>query len=100
MFRDLFKRNKLDTSPIDKQIAAVLSEMDMIGAGSDEYKEMLKRLERLYKLKTQQRRKPVSLDKVLIVAGNVVCLIIIVSYEHSHVITSRAIDRVRPMKED
>jgi tetrahydromethanopterin S-methyltransferase subunit G len=99
VFRKLFSR-KPDTTPIDGQITKVLSEMDTVEeVDSPEYKEMMKRLERLYKLQAQQRPKRISRETILIVAGNLVGILIIVAYEKNNVWTSKAIDRVRPVRE-
>lgn len=99
MIRDLFRRKKPDTTALDEQIAKLYYEMNAVNTYSDEYKEMIKRLERLHKLKGQETPKPVSRDTIWIVVGNVVGIVIIVAYEHKHVIGGRAFDRVsRPLK--
>lgn len=99
MLRELIRRKKPDTTALDQQITRVSHEMDTVSTYSDEYKEMLKRLERLHKLKGQETPKPVSRDTIWIVVGNVVGIVIIVAYEHKHVIGGRAFDRVsRPLK--
>lgn len=99
MLRDKFRRNKPDTAALDSQITKVLHEMDTVNTYSNEYKEMIKRLERLHKLKAQEAPKPVSRDTVWVVVGNIVGVVIIVAYEHKHVIGGRAFDRVsRPLK--
>lgn len=98
MIRELFRR-KTDPTALDEQITKVLHEMNTVSTFSDEYKEMIKRLEQLHKLKAKESPTPVSRDTIWIVVGNVVGIVIIVAYEHKHVIGGRAFDRVsRPIK--
>jgi hypothetical protein len=58
---------------------------------SEDYATMLNRLERLYKLKEKNAPRQISPDTLLIVAGNILGILVIVAYEHSHVVTSKAL---------
>jgi hypothetical protein len=62
----------------------------------DEYPKMVASLERLYKLKEKHANKSfrerISPDTVIIVAGNLAGILIVVAYEHSHVIARNAIN--------
>lgn len=84
-----------EETPLDKQIARIMSDMDTSDTDSQEYKELMKRLERLYKLKTQSRPKQVSRDTMLIVAGNLAGILVVVLVERKDIWTSRAHEIVR-----
>ena len=76
-------------SELDKAITRVLQEMDTYGPDAPEYPKLLKSLERLTKLKRLERRPRVSRDTLAIVGGNLLGILIIVAYEHSHVVVSK-----------
>lgn len=75
---------------IDNLISAI--------AGTDEesedYTTMTKNLETLYKLKAETQPDRVKLDTIMIVAGNLLGIIIIVGFEKSHVMTSKALSNL------
>lgn len=97
MLRHFFGRD--EPTALDDQIVMILREMKAKGVNSDEYPALLTHLERLYELKATERRKPVSLDTIVMVLGGFVETLIIVGYEQHHVITSKALGRFkRPMK--
>lgn len=64
---------------------------------SSEYLEHLSVLERLYELRDEPR-KPVSLDSVLQVSGQLLGILIIVGYERGNVMTSKAISFVSKLR--
>lgn len=87
MLRRFFPEEKDER--LEEQIAAVYTEMNVVGVDSEEYPTMLKHLERLYELKaSKKRREPVSRDMMLSVGGNLLGLLLILGYEQRHVITS------------
>jgi hypothetical protein len=88
----MFERfRKNDTpSPLDDQIAAVLESMTNYTVDSGEYPLLLRHLERLYELKTQTRKPPVSRDTMVLIAGNILVTLVIVAYEQKHVLTTKA----------
>lgn len=79
--------------PLDVTIAELLADMKGYSGDDPEYATMLAELERLYKLKTENRRRfAVSPDTAAIVVGNLVGIFVIVAYERGHVMTTRAKD--------
>jgi hypothetical protein len=78
-------------SPLDKQIASVLNDMDEYGPDSPEYPKLLKHLDKLYKMKARDRRQHVSPDTLANVAGTLLSVLIIVGYERAHVMASKAL---------
>lgn len=97
MFRNIFGPREED--PLDDEIKAVLNEMGMIGVDAEDYPKQLGYLERLYELKTKNRRKPVSLDTVAMIAGNILTATALVAYEQKHVLTSKGFTFIRPLKD-
>jgi len=84
-----FKKKKL--SEVDDEIKRVVSDMATCDMDSDEYATRMKHLERLNGLRNaEERTNRISLDTVVIVVGNIVGILIIVSYEQTHVVTSKA----------
>jgi hypothetical protein len=52
---------------------------------------LLERLERLYKLKAIDARKPVSRDTMANIAATLAGIFMILTYEHGRVVTSKAL---------
>ena len=80
--------NRLST--LDRLIAEAEAEMLTIDAESEEYKALLGNLERLRKLKDDNRPKRLDRNTIALVAGNLLGILIIVAYEQKHVMTSKA----------
>jgi hypothetical protein len=93
----LFSNEKID--PLNDQIDAVLVEMQSVGVDSEEYPKLMTLLERLYELKTKDRREPVSRDTVAVIAGNLMGILLIVAYEQKHVMTSKGFSQIIRPKE-
>lgn len=80
------------TDPIlDGPIERVLQEMEVYGPDSPEYPELLTRLEKLLELKAKNQPPRVTPDQMAMVLGNIAGILIIVSYEHAHVVVSKAL---------
>lgn len=82
---------------LEKAIDAVLAEMQMVSKNSDDYALLIERLETLYNLKTidqADRPKKISADTALLVAGNLLGILAIIGYEHSHVVATKALNFV------
>ena len=89
----LFKQNtKIDKrTNLEKEIDEILRLMTISDRTSEDYELYLDRLEVLYKLKNGDVKKVVSPDTLAIIAGNLLGIGMILSYERCHVITSKAI---------
>jgi hypothetical protein len=81
-----------------RTITQAESDLQTMDAGSEEYAKALAHLERLYKLKTQTVSKQIDPNTVVLVIGNLLGILILVGYEHSHVIGSRAIGLVGKLR--
>lgn len=82
---------KNDPNELDTLIKSILDEMATLSPESDEYDKRLKQLERLYKLKTENRPERVSRDTLYLVGGNLLGVLLIVAYEQKNVVTSKAL---------
>lgn len=82
------KKNELH--PVDQPIKRVLDDMEMYGPDTEEYEQYVDYLERLYKLKREERAPLVSPDTMAVVLGNLVGILLIIGYEQKHVMTSKA----------
>lgn len=85
----MFGRTAKADPILDDPIQRVLVELEQQGPDSPDYPALLSYLERLTRLKTEQRRDRVSLDTLAIVAGNLLGILVIVAYEQKHVMVSK-----------
>lgn len=83
-----FDRNRLH--PVDQPIKRVLDEMEMMGPDHESYDDYVDYLERMYKLKRDDRKTLVDPNTLVIAGANLLVTLIIVGYEQKHVITSKA----------
>ena len=84
-----FKKKQL--SEVDDEIKSVALDMSTLDMDSEEYSTRMKHLERLNGLRyAEERANRISPDTVALVVGNLVGILIIVSYEQTHVMTSKA----------
>lgn len=74
----------------------ILEEMLEYGPDSEEYPKLMSQLERLTEVrKSKGKKMTVSLDNVILVAGNLLGILVIVAYEQKHVFVSKAVSFVR-----
>jgi len=95
----MFRDRKTTTSIFDDLITRVLVEMITKSPDTEEYATNLKHLEKLNELKTAEnpRRSKLDSNTILLVAGNLIGILIIVGYEHSNVLGSKAIGFVKTL---
>lgn len=74
-------------------IHRVKLEMEGVELSSDEYDKMLNRLERLVKL--QQNKQRINPDVVVAGLANIIGILMIVTYEHNHVLVSKGLQMLR-----
>lgn len=92
MLKSFFSRRK--STAIDELIDAVLSGMEGAEVGSEEYLKLLTVYERLIKVKTEERRNPISWDTIAKIAANLLGILVIVAYEQKHVMNTKALTQV------
>jgi hypothetical protein len=86
------KKTQIEKSGLDSAIDDVLSEMKGFTADADEYSKMVDQLTKLYSLKACDKPERVSKDTLAVIFGNIVCVVVIVGYERSNIVTSRALN--------
>jgi hypothetical protein len=79
---------------LDRTIVQLAADMQSMSGDSDEYQKATNQLERLYKLKASNGRKPIDPNTWLLVGGNLAGIVIIVAYEHAHPIASKAMNQL------
>lgn len=87
LFRKARKREP-DLNPV---IDKILVEMAIYGTDTEEYAKNLEFLERVYLLRPNHKPQRVSLDTIVLVLGNLLGILIIVSHERENVITSKGL---------
>lgn len=81
-----------DHPELEDAITKALLELQNHHPYTTEYIKTLEQIETLYKLKAPKPElsKPISLDTVLTVAGNLAGIVVVLGYERAHVLTSKA----------
>lgn len=93
------KQNPATLERLNKAIEDVLIDMGGFTSETEEYADMLKQLERLYKLKEQDTPKPpISPEVLLTVGANLFGILAILHYEKVNVVTSKALSFVLKLK--
>ena len=91
----MFNNNTPEEDPkeLTDAITKALIELQNHEPYSAEYVKALEQIEKLYKLRNPkpELRKPVSMDTVWVVAGNLLGIGMIIGYEKAHVISSKAL---------
>lgn len=90
MLRKLLKRWFGDPN-VDDLIDTVTERMKKVGPNSEEYPNLMRSLERLQALKTENRRKPLDWNTVLQTLGSLAGIVLILNFEKLGVVTSKAI---------
>lgn len=87
----MFQKPKPEKTGLETTIDNLISEMAGHDGNSEEYTKMCDNLETLYKLKSEDKTERLKPDTIAIVAGNILGILIIVGFERSHVMTSKAL---------
>lgn len=80
-------------SVLMEPIALILTKMNAVDPKSDEFDDLVTRLDALMRMKEREEDSRLSIDPntLLIVAGNLLGILVIVAYEQKHVMVSRAL---------
>lgn len=87
-----------NTTTLDELIAFIQNEMSTMTPTHEDYIARLDQLERLYKLKAQDKPERVSRDTLAVIGGNLLGILIIVGHERMHAITSKAFSLINRPK--
>ena len=78
-------KSQIETK-LDAEILSLLAKLKETTKDSEEYVNLVDRISKLHKLKTEERSKPLSLDTVLIVSANIFGILWLARYERENVI--------------
>lgn len=95
----MFQR-KPDESQVQlaETIRQVEADMQTMEGGSEEHTKALTSLERLYKLKEKNSPKGLDPNTLILVGGNILGILIIVTHERAAVITTKALSFAGKLK--
>lgn len=95
----MFIKKTEENTTVQDLIDGVTSQMQTYDAFSEEYAKMNEQLHTLHKMRmTEKGLYRPSADVVLNVIGSLAGIATIVSFEHAHVITSKALGFVKTLK--
>jgi hypothetical protein len=86
----MFNRNK-PKSNLELEIDRVLDQLKTQQPQSDEYEKLLERVTKLHKMKEEEKPSSVSHDTALLAATNIAGILLIISHERLHPITTKAL---------
>ena len=84
---------------LDEPIEKVLTGMNTYSPEDPEFATLMNHLERLNRMKVENRQTRVSPDTMAIVVGNILGILVIVAYEQKHVMVSKGLGFVIKAKE-
>lgn len=89
------KENPLEAA-LDKAILEIHNEMKTFSAEDEEYAKLTQQLKELHALK--QKPEPVNPNTLLLIAGNLTGIAMIIGFEKSHVMTTKALNWVAKLR--
>lgn len=87
----MFTRPKAEQTELDHALDRAIADLNNHEVMSKEYDALLDRIAKLAKMKEDQKPESVSKDTQAMIAANLLGILLIVGYEHAHVITSKAL---------
>lgn len=93
MFNLKFKTDKT-IDLLEDEIARVFEAMKLLGVEDEAYPVLREHLTMLYKLKEVDSKKKLSTDAMVAALTSILGILIVIGYEHGHVITSKAFNLV------
>lgn len=94
----MFKKTTPEPDLLEVTIASVHTELEGLTADSPEYSKAVDQLDKLYKMKSYEKTNRVSKDALIAVAGNLAGIVMILSFERTHVIATKALGFVGKFK--
>jgi hypothetical protein len=88
-----FKKTKEPTD-LEKLIKRLTDYIESMEASDGDYTNAVDQLVKLKKIHAEETRKPLSRDALLAAGVNIAGILIIVGFEHSHAMTSKAVNFV------
>jgi hypothetical protein len=82
---------------VDNEISKITSQLQDLEPKSEEYDTLLNRLEKLHKMRQDEKPDQLSSDTLALVAANLFGILLIIRHEHVNVISSKAMGTlIRP----
>lgn len=85
------KRKKAEPSDLEKEIAHLFHKLRDMDPADEDYSKVADQLVKLYKLKEVDSKSAVSKDAMVGAATNLAGILLILNFEHAHVMTSKAL---------
>jgi hypothetical protein len=87
----MFRRKNPENAVLEDTIRSLYIFMQETEVDTKEYLRMVDQMIKLNQLSENHNPKPVSNDTLILVTGNLLGIVLILSYENARVITSKAI---------
>jgi hypothetical protein len=87
-----------DESEYDKQVRRLLRELETTDPGSDQYEKLVERLNKLQKMRAEDRPERLSPNTAALVSANIVGILMIIRHEQVNFIASKALGFVMRLK--
>ena len=94
----MFRRKNPENTVLEDTIRSLYIHMQEVEVDTKEYLRMVDQMIKLNQLSDNRNPKPISNDTLVLVAGNLLGIVLILSYENARVITSRAIGFVLKLR--
>lgn len=94
------KFRKTEETPLEEEIARLTNSLSMVDPTEEEYATIKQHLQDLHALSQKEKRKKISGDAMVAAAASIGGILIMVAYEHSHVISSKATNFIHKPKID
>lgn len=94
----MFKFNTKEPTLVEKEIASLFAELNSHEAHTATYAAIVTQIEKLMKAQSYQKDNRISKDTLVSVGGSLAGILMILNYEHLHVVTSKAIGFVLKTK--
>ena len=94
----MLPQKPVQKTSLDRAIEDVLRQMsDEVSADSDEYAKMVDQLAKLHAMKTAEGRPRISPDVKATIMANLTGILIIVGYERTHIVSSKALGFIKKL---
>lgn len=95
MLKGIFARKP---TVLDEEMNRIVARMNEMDVTEEDYTALMAHLDRLVQLRKDDRSSRIDPNTLAVVGGNLLGIIIIVSYERVNVITTRALTMIRDVK--
>lgn len=85
------RKDSPEVANLKKAINTLMLEMENFSGDDEEYNKMANQLQKLFGLLAQNEPKGPSADTLLIVSGNLLTALLVVSYESKNVVTTKVL---------